>query len=55
MQEIITAKKGFLYTDGVTTYGREVLIGEDRSEDDFHEINEEEYEAILEKEAEKWQ
>lgn len=54
MRKTIKAKDGYILTDG-TIYGREILLGEGRSEADFHEISEEEYNAILEKEAEEWQ
>ena len=47
MQEIIVAKKGFLYTDGVATYGKEIIIGEGRSKTEFYEITEEEYVKIF--------
>lgn len=46
MRTTIKAKEGFVLTDG-TIYGREILLGDGRSADDFHEITEEEYEVIM--------
>ncbi len=54
MRTTIKARDGYILTDG-TIYGREILLAEGRSAADFHEITEEEYNALLEKEAEKWQ
>ena len=43
--------EGMLLTDG-ETYGIEYLLGEGRNIDEFHEITEEEYQSIMEAQAE---
>lgn len=50
MRKILKAEEGFILTDGVN-YGREILLEEGRSETDFHQITEEEYNAIMEAEV----
>lgn len=45
----IYADEGMILTDG-EVYGKQILLAEDVSEADFHEITEAEYEAILERE-----
>lgn len=48
----IYAENGMILTNG-EIYGKQILLAEDVSEADFHEITEAEYEAILaEQEAE---
>lgn len=44
----IYADKGKILTNG-EIYGRQILLGEGMSEEDFHEIAEAEYEEILRK------
>lgn len=46
MRKTLIAKNGKLLTDG-TIYVKVVDLAEDRSEEEFHEITEEEYEEIL--------
>lgn len=48
----LIADKGKVLTDG-TIYGREIFLGKGRSADEFHEITEAEYDAILEAQAEE--
>lgn len=50
MRKTIKAKEGFILTDG-EIYGREIILGEGKSEYDFREISEEEYNLILDAEA----
>ena len=47
----IYADEGKILTDG-KTYGRMILLAESKSETDFHEISEAEYEEILRKDEE---
>lgn len=47
---ILTASDGHYLTDG-EHYGKKVYLAADRSPDEFHEITDEEYGAILEREA----
>lgn len=42
----LTAAEGMILTDG-TTYGRVIFLAEGRSEENFFEITNEEYERIL--------
>lgn len=48
----LIADEGKVLTDG-TIYGREIFLGKGRSADEFYEITEAEYDAILEAEAKK--
>ena len=48
----LIADEGKVLTDG-TIYGREIFLGKGRSADEFHEITEAEYNAILEAQAEE--
>lgn len=50
----IKAREGYLLTDG-ETYGREIILAEGKEPSAFHEITEDDYNAILAKEAEQWQ
>lgn len=43
----ITADDGMILTDG-NAYGKVMFLGNGRSADEFHEITDAEYEAILE-------
>jgi hypothetical protein len=50
---VLRADEGMVLTDG-NTYGRVVMLGEGRNENDFREITDEEYKAIMAlKEAEE--
>jgi hypothetical protein len=52
IRNILYADKGKVLTDGAT-YGTEIFLEVGRSADEFHEITEAEYNAILEAEAKK--
>ena len=43
---ILKADEGKILTDG-EVYGRTVMLAEGRSADEFHEITEAEYEAVM--------
>lgn len=43
---ILHAEEGMILTDG-NTYGRVIMLGENRSTEEFHEITEEEYAEIM--------
>ena len=49
---ILYADTDKILTDG-ETYGTTIYLGEGRSADEFHEITQEEYEEILEAEADE--
>ena len=51
MRKYIEASEGMILTDG-NTYGTKIYLAEDVDKSTFHEITKEEYNAILEKEAE---
>ena len=44
----LKATEGMIYTNG-ETYGREIFLGSGDSPDNWWEITEEEYEAVMEK------
>ena len=46
---VLCADAGKVLTDG-TVYGKTVFLADGRSAEEFHEITEEEYEAVLEAE-----
>ena len=48
---VLKAEEGMILTDG-ETYGRTVMLAEDRNADEFHEITEEEYNEIIKEEQE---
>jgi hypothetical protein len=48
---VLKAEEGMILTDG-EIYGRTVLLGVDRSAEEFHEITEAEYNEILSEEDE---
>lgn len=52
VRNILYADEGKVLTDG-TTYGTEIYLEEGRNADEFREITVEEYNEILEAEAEK--
>jgi hypothetical protein len=43
---ILRADEGKWLTDG-EVYGRVIMLGEDRSAEEFHEITQEEYDVII--------
>lgn len=43
---VLKADEGKILTDG-EIYGRIIMLGEDRNAEEFHEITENEYEAIM--------
>lgn len=49
---ILRADEGNYLTDG-EIYGRVIMLGDDRSADEFREITEEEYKEIIEKEEQE--
>lgn len=50
-KQILIASDGMILTDGVT-YGRRISLGVERDPSEFYEISLEEYDAIMEEEAE---
>ncbi len=50
MRKTITASEGHILTDG-TVYGKTIHLAEGMDDSAFYEITREEYEAILEREA----
>ena len=52
MRTSIKAREGHILTNG-EIYGSDIFLAEGVSEDDFHEITIEEYNRILEAEAEE--
>lgn len=51
MRTSIKAKEGYILTNG-EIYGTEIFLAEGMSAEDFHEIPKEEYEKMMEEEAE---
>lgn len=51
MNNILKARKGYIYTDGIT-YGHTITLGTCDSAENWHEITEEEYNRIIEQETE---
>lgn len=48
---VLYADSGKILTDG-KIYGKQIYLAEGASADDFHEITDEEYETMLERDAE---
>ena len=46
MSNVLTARKGHIYTDGIT-YGHTITLGTCDCAENWHEITEEEYQEIL--------
>lgn len=46
MNNTLIARKGYIYTDGIT-YGHTITLGTCDSSENWHEITEEEYQEIL--------
>lgn len=49
---ILHAEEGMILTDG-NTYGRVIMLGENRSTEEFREITEEEYGEVLKAQEEE--
>ena len=45
-RKILTANKGMVFTDG-EIYGKKIYLAEGMNADKFHEITDEEYQAII--------
>lgn len=45
-REVLYADEGMVLTDGAH-YGKVIFVGEGKSAEDYHEITEAEYEAIM--------
>ena len=50
----LVAPDGLIYTDGKTTFGNKIRIGEGRTEDEFYLISQEEYEKLMMTETEEF-
>ena len=50
MNNVLIARKGYIYSDGIT-YGHKITLGTCDSAENWYEITEEEYEEILKQEA----
>ena len=52
MHNVLIAKEGYIYTNG-ETFGYTIRLGSNDSAHNWHEITEEEYETITNKESEE--
>lgn len=53
MGKTLFAPKGFIYTDGETTYGYQIHVGDGVNESKYYLITDEKYREILAEEEQK--